>query len=169
MQNATDRKQQLKQKVKNEFKRFLIYTLFFTVLFSMFNIYEKILLKEDIITSIPYEFSFIEALILSKIILIGEAMNLGELSSGKPLIIPVMYKTILFCILVIIFSILEHLIVDLIHSKEISLYELIFRHINVAIARSTVMFFVFFFFFSLLETSHALGEDDLFSLFFRRR
>jgi hypothetical protein len=161
----------LKQKIEHELKRFWLYTLFLTVLFSMFNIYNRILLNDYTNKHMVWGYALIEALILAKIILIGDAMKLGKKYAERPIIIPIIHKTILFTILVLIFSILEHLITGLIYGRtiEATCHEIITRNLHIAIAKSVVMCFVFFFFFALLETSRALGNNILFNLCFKPR
>ncbi len=164
-------KKPLNQVLVHETRRFIYYTIFLTLLFTTFNIYERVLLGEFSSREMPYGYSIIEALILAKIIIIGQQMRLGQRFSTKPLIIPVLHKTILFCLLTLFLSFCEHIVRGVMHGKYINdiVQELISTRLNIAIARTIIMFYVFIFFFAVLETSQALGDHKLFNLFFKHR
>lgn len=164
--------QEITQKIKSEMKRFIFYTLFLTFFFAAFTTYQRLLLNNFHGPFIPYGYSLIQGLILAKVIMIGRTMKLGERYSHKPLIIPVLHKTIVFCLLLILLMIAEHLITGcLIQRKTVALVyeEFINRGWSLALAKTLVTFFVFILFFSVLETSRILGENKLFNLFFRTR
>jgi hypothetical protein len=90
----------LKHKVIDEIKQFLIYTVCLTLLFGTFNFYQRVLLNEYTGAVIPYGISVIEALILAKVIMLGDMIKLGSWFSRSPLIYTVLHKTIVFCIAV---------------------------------------------------------------------
>src|SRR5690242_11434243 len=100
----------LKEKMLHELQKFALYFIFLAFFFSALTAYQRLILGEYSISYLHYGYGLIEALILSKIILIGEGLGLGEKYGSKPLIIPTLYKTIIFSFLVMIFSIAEHFI-----------------------------------------------------------
>ena len=55
-------------------------------------------------------FAVIEALILAKVIMIGDVVRLGRGLEQKPLIFPTLYKTLVFTLFVAVFTVLEHVI-----------------------------------------------------------
>ena len=172
MHGIANKHHDLKQKAKNEMRRYITYTLFLTFFFGVFTTYERLLLNNLHAPFIPYGYSVIQALIMAKVILIGESIKLGERYSDRPLIIPVLYKTLVFCLLMMLLNILEHVITDCLIKKQSIEYvyeKYISRDLSLAFAKTVVMFFVFIFFFSVLETSRALGDNKLFNLFFKAR
>ena len=161
---------EIAKKIKNEMKRYILYTLFLTLFFAAFTTYERLLLNNFHSPFIPYGYSLIQGLIMAKVILIGQTIKLGERYSDKPLIIPVIYKTIVFCLLMMVLIILEHLVTGcFIEGKSIYLVydEFISRGLSLAIARTVITSFVFVWFFAVLETSRILGDNHLFNLFFK--
>ncbi len=99
-------------------------------------------------------------------------MRLGEKYSDKPLIIPVMYKTTVFCLLMIVLITLEHLVTGcLVERKSIGLVyeEFISKGLSLALAKTVIVFFIFVWFFAVIETSRVLGDNKLFNLFFKSR
>lgn len=159
-----------KQKLAHELKRLLIYTVFFTLFFWAFTTYRRLILGEHGIDYIAYVYSFVEALILSKIIILGEVIGLGKRYSGPPLIIPTLYNSIIFSLFVFAFTILEHIIKGWFKHQGVmqTLSELKFLDYTEIAARVFIMFFVFILFFAFLAVQNQLGEKKLFKLFFSR-
>ncbi len=58
-----------------------------------------------------FGYRLVEALILAKVIIVGEGLGIGEKFAGKPLIFPTLYKTMLFALCVLALGILERLII----------------------------------------------------------
>lgn len=161
----------LKEKVIKEATLFLIYFLFLLVFFTTFNIYERLILDNYAIHYTHYGYSIIEALILAKIILIGQSLKLGENFSNRPLFIITLYKTLVFSGFVVVFSIIEHFLIGLLHGDNFAeiYHDFIAIGFRIILAKALMMFFVFIFFFAFLEIGSVLGEKKLFQLFFKSR
>ena len=89
----------------------------------------------------------------------------------KPLILPVLYKSILFGILVMLFGVVEHLVEGWVHKQglwgglrelgELGAYELG--------ARSLMLIVAFIPFFAFWEIGRVLGAQKLAAMFFAKR
>ena len=160
----------LKQKFNREMKQFVIIFLYLSLLIGAFNIYRWLLLAEYHVGYFVYGTSLIEALILAKIIIIGENWRIGERFSGRPLIIPTLYKTLLFALCALAFGILEHLVKGFLHGQGLAgvvqeTIKLRYKYLG----RLLIMFVALIPFFAFREAMRALGEVKLFDLFFRSR
>ena len=101
---------QLKRKTKEraiaELKRYIAIALYLWVLLSIFEIHRYAVLRDVKMTSLQtYRIGFaaINALIMGKIILIGEALHLGEKLRRRRLVYSVLTKSTLFGLLVLCF------------------------------------------------------------------
>jgi hypothetical protein len=160
----------MKQKISHEMKEFLIIFLYLGLVIGVFNIYRWLLLAEYHVGYFVYGYSLVEALILAKVILIGKSLGIGERFSGKPLIIPTLYKTMLFALFVFAFGILEHLTSGFLHGKDLAgIFQEVIRSRYEILARILMMFVAFIPFFAFGEAMQALGEVKIFDLFFRSR
>jgi len=161
----------VKQKILHETRMFFIYTLFLLLLFGTFNLYERLLLGDFGNNQIRYGYCLIEALILAKIIMLGEAFNLGEKFRHQPLIIPVIHKTLLFSVLVLIFTIIEHYVIGYFNGNTIAqtYHEVTQQKMNIMFAKIFIMVIIFGLFFAVLELSRVMGEHKLYALFFKKR
>jgi hypothetical protein len=167
---STNAKASLKQKLSREMKQFLVIFLYLGLLIGAFNIYRWLLLAEYHVGYFVYGYSLIEALVLAKIIIIGESLGIGERFSGRPLIFPTIYKTILFALCVLAFGILERLITGFWHGEGlVGVFQEIIHGRYEILGRILIMFAAFIPFFAFRETVRALPEVNLLDLFFRSK
>jgi hypothetical protein len=160
----------LGQKLSHEMKHFLMVFLYLGLLIGAFNVYRWLLMAEYHVGYFVYGYSLIEALVLAKIIIIGESLGIGERFSDQPLIFPTLYKTLLFALCVLVFSILEHLVTGFLHGKDlVGVFQETFRARYEVLGRILIMFVAFIPFFAFREAGRALGQVKLFELFFQSR
>jgi hypothetical protein len=160
----------LKQKIGREMKGFVVIYVYLTLLIGAFNVYRWLLLAEYHVDYLVYGYTLVEALVLAKIIIVGEGFGIGERFADRPLIIPTLYKTMLFALCVLAFSVLEHLVTGLVHGKDVAgIVREVVQSRYEMLGRILIMFVAFIPFFAFRETNRALGEVKLFDLFFRGR
>ena len=106
-----------KERIGREFVTYWINVVYLAVFFAAFTWYRRFVLAEYQITYLHYGTAVIEALIMAKVILIGDALGLGGADRNKPLIYPTLRKAIVFSCFVGVFAIVEHMVVGLIHGK----------------------------------------------------
>lgn len=161
-----------KDKMLLELKRLIGYFIFFALYFCAFTFYSRLLLEKYQIEAVfKYGYAIIEALILAKLIILGESFNLGERFKNRPLIIPTIYKTAVFSLFVVVMTIIEEFVMGFIRGKssETILEHLIDQGFYEIAAKMVVMLFVFILFFAFTETAKALGGTKLYDLFMRKR
>jgi hypothetical protein len=174
MMISNERKRKAKEKAVTELKKYAVIAIYLWVLFSMFEVHRIVILREFNLASVSgYRFGFaaINALIMGKVVLIGEALHLGEQLNERPLIYAVLFKSVIFAALAIFFNVVEGVIVGLIHGKSIvasiprlgggGLDGMILYGIMAAIA--LVPFFLF------TEVQQVTGEEKLHSLILQKR
>jgi hypothetical protein len=160
----------LKQKVRRETKEFVTIFLYLVLLIGAFNIYRWLLMAEYHVGYFVYGYSLVEALILAKVIIVGEGLEIGERFADKPLIFPTLYKTMLFALCVLVLGILERVITGFFHRESVTgVFQEVIRGRYEILARVLVMFVAFIPFFAFRETMRVLREVKLFDLFFRSR
>jgi hypothetical protein len=171
MPDEKKREMSLKEKAIEEFKIFWIIALFLAFVFCAFTLYRRLILTEVGVSYFHYGAGVVEALIIAKIILIGQALGLGKRFEDGPLIVAALFKAFLYGILVALFAVLEHVIGGLFHGKDwAAIWEtLIGAGKDEILARTLMVFVTFIPFFAFWETGRVLGEGKLFALFFQRR
>lgn len=112
--------------------------------------------------------ALVNALVLSKVILIGEIAKVGKSSEGKPLVVPTIHKAAIFAIFYLIVHILEGTTRRLLHGQTLlgALHSIIVPGELMAV--SLVVFFAFIPFFALREIRRVTGTDEFRCLFLGR-
>ena len=168
MPHDTSSHKDLKAKVLHELKLFWIIALYLLLLMGSFDIYRRLILAEYGVAYWSYGFKAVEALVVAKVILLGEAMGLGRRYERRPLIISVMAKSVVFAIFIVLFSILEHIVEALFHKAGWSeaVHSVVARGTDEMAARVLVLVVALVPFFAFLELSRVLGPGRLSALFF---
>ena len=160
-----------KQKIVHEMTEYWINFVYLAVVFFTFTSYRRLILDEYRVSYLHYGIAVIEAAVLAKIILIGEAAGAGRKYEDKPLIVPTLHKTIVFAIWVVGFKVLEHMIGGLVRGKGLAggFHDLISEGWYEILANGLVVISAFVPFFAIKELGRVLGREKLRALFFRRR
>jgi hypothetical protein len=161
----------LKERALEELKEFWITALYLFVFLGSFTLYRRMVLAEFGITYLNYGVALIEALIIAKVVLIGRALGLDKLADrGGPLILVVIFKSVVFSILVFLFGILEKIAEGLYHKKDWDsiLQELLSVSEHELLARMIMLFVSFIPFFAFWEIGNILGRRKLIEMFFSR-
>jgi len=161
----------LKERAKEEFRMFWVIAIYLALMFSAFFTYRRLTLNESGITYLHYGAGVIEALILAKVILIGHALGLGRRFEEEPLIVSVLFKSVIFGAFVGVFSVIEHVIDGWAHheTSDVILQHLFSGGRDEILAKTLVMIVTFIPFFAFWEIDRVLGQGKLFELFFRKR
>jgi hypothetical protein len=156
----------LKQKATHELVQLVAVFLYLAFFFCALATYSMLLLKEFNVSYFTYGFALINAIVIAKVILIGEYAHLGKKHEAKPLLLAAIYKAFLFTLLVFAFHVVEELIRLFIHRGNIStaLREI---RIDDLLGRSLVVFCTFIPLFAFRELQRVLGEEKFSALFFR--
>jgi hypothetical protein len=155
----------LKQKATHELVQFVAIFLYLAFFFCALSTYSMLLLKEFSVWYFTYGFALINALVIAKVILIGEYAHLGKKHEAKPLLLAAIHKAFLFTLLVFAFHVVEEVIKLLIHRKDMAtaLHEI---RIDDLLGRSLVVFCTFIPLFAFRELQRVLGEEKFRALFF---
>ena len=160
-------KEGLRQRVMHEFIQFLGIFLYLGFFFCAVTTYRMLLLNDFRDSYINYAFSVINALVVAKVILIGEYTHLGKRLEDKPLLASSIYKAFLFGLLTFAFHLVEEAIKGVLHGEGAA-SAFLDIHITDLLARTIVVFCTFIPLFGFREVRRVLGESKFNALFFRR-
>ncbi len=161
----------MKQRVVHEVIEYwvnFVYVAFFLVAFTW---YRRLVLAEYHIVYMHYWFPIIEAAVLAKVIIIGDLLRLGRRLDQQPLIIPTLYRTVVFSVWIAVFDIVEATLRGLIRREGVmgGLEELANKDWHEWAAACVVAFAAFIPFFAFKQLELVLGKDRLRGLFWKRR
>jgi hypothetical protein len=166
--SAETRHGDLKTRLRHEFEEYLLVSAYMIAFIGAFTLYRHLILAEYHVY-FAYGSAIVEGLILGKIVLIGQALHVGERKTEAPLIWPTLRKALLFGLLFFVFSILETGVKRLLHHEEVfqAFAGITPEARNEALARSIMMFVALIPFFAFGELRKHFGVESLVRLFFR--
>lgn len=156
-------KKGLKQKVVHEFQEVAILTGYLAFFFCALSTYSMLLLGKFHISYFTYGTAIINALIIAKVILIGDALHAGTKYEGRALFYSAVWKAFVFGCLVFAFHLVEEMIKHFIHGKDTMAA---FREIRVddLLSRSVVIFCTFIPLFIFRELKRVMGDESFWAL-----
>jgi len=161
----------MKEKAVEEFRLYVIIALYLALLFGTFTVYRRLVLAEFGVPYLNYGFAIIQALIIGKVILIGDAFRLGKRFEHMPLAVSVLYKSIVFSLFVMAFGVLEHVVEGLFHKENMGAVKANIMAIGAdeLLARTLMLITAFIPFFAFWELGRVVGRERIYDLFFSRR
>lgn len=158
----------LKERALEELRVFWMIALYLWVFLGAFMTYRVLILAETGVWYLHAGVAFVEALIVAKVVLLGNMMSFTRRYEHRALYLSVAYKSALFGVLVVVFAIVEHLVEGLVKGKgltgglrdmfSVGGYELAARVLMLVVA--------FVPFFAFWELGRVLGMKRLAKIFF---
>lgn len=172
MSDTTESKKNWKQFLIHEFVQLWIINLYLAISFSVLITLNSLALAKHGINSFNYGIAIFGALFLGKIILLLEKWSFVKRYDDKPLLYTVLYKSLLFTLLVFVVNILEYYIFGFFKGQTLSIInqKIITEVYSIAFLNKILSIFVVFIpFFSIRELNKILGKDKLWNLIFKTR
>jgi hypothetical protein len=154
-----------KQKAKHEFMEFVVIAAYLAFFFCALVTYTMLLLRKYDVNNdvLNYSFAVINALVIGKVILIGEMLHVGRGYEKRPLYQSVLLKSLIFAGLVLVFHIVEEIVKRIIAGEPSGTVWHRLR-IDDMVARALVVFCAFIPLFAFRELRRVLGEEKLYAL-----
>jgi hypothetical protein len=157
-----------KQKLMHELREMLVLSGYLAFFFCALTTYKMFLLNQYEIDEWSYGFALINALVVAKVIMIGDLAKIGKKHESKPIFFAAVWKSFLYGLLVFAFHIVEEVVKRMIHgaSVEKASREIRFEEMG---ARTVVVFCCFLPLFMFLELRRRMGEEEFRALFFGKK
>ena len=165
-----ERKGSLKERVIEEVHVFLALALYLWLFLGSFTLYRRLVLAETGVSYLHYGIALIEALVVAKVVLVGKMLGITHHFENRRLIVPVLYKTVLFAILVALFSVAEHVVEGWIKGKGLlgGLREVEGLGLREIAARMLTLVVAFVPIFAVGEIGRCIGVEKLAAMFFSK-
>jgi biotin carboxyl carrier protein len=164
---VNDRLRRLKTGAIDETKKLFGIFIYLWVLLSLFSFHKALVLNEEYLLY-DQGFALINALVLAKVVLIGEFFRVGDKLKNRPLIYPIIFKSAVFAVLLICFHIVEKTLTGVLHGKTVfqSIPSIGGGTLQGILMVGIIMFVVLMPFFAFRELDRALGTQELHNLLF---
>lgn len=160
----------LKERALEELKIYWIIVAYLWLLLGLFTVFRRLVVAETGAVYLHYGFALVEALIIAKVILIGKMFGFSRHFEDHALALPVLYKSIFFSVLVMLFGLVEHLITGWVRKQGLwsGLHEIAELGPYELASRALMLIVAFIPFFAFWELGRVLGAKRLMTLFFSK-
>ncbi|HMK65954.1 MAG TPA: hypothetical protein VK564_09175 [Thermodesulfobacteriota bacterium] len=172
MIETNEGKRTWKQKFFLEMTAYWINVAYLTILFTVFTSYRRLILAQYDIGYSNWGISFMKAMVLGKVVMVGGFFRLDRGLENKPLIFSTLSKSFLFTLWVGLFSYLEAAVKVVFRGEDLSfsgaLNHLLKEGPHEFFAKCLVVFVAFIPFFAFKELGRVFGKGVIWNLFFRK-
>lgn len=168
-EHIADHKRDWKSKIKHEVKKFLRLFIYLYAIFGLLLLHESVVLARYNIPFERYGFALVTALVLAKVMLVMEDLNVARAFAGRPPIYSIIYKSIVYAVVFLAFYVLEETVGGLLRGKTLwasvpSIAGGTPQGIVIALVIVSVALVPYF---AFKELGALLGEDKLHALLFQ--
>ena len=167
--HANDRWSRAKERIVHEVRRFALMFLYLWALFLLLVLNEDIILRHRGISFSSQGFALFNALVLAKVMLVAEDLDLGRWLRRRPLIYSILYESLLLTALFICFHVVEHIVIGRFKGEALAASV---PHIGGGglaglACVAGILFIALIPFFAFKYIGRALGEGRLRAMLFR--
>jgi hypothetical protein len=117
---AHARGRRLMQRAKEEVRKLAVIVVYLWLVFGLLGLHEMLLRRKLGLAYQAEGLALINALVLGKVMLIAEDLNLVAAHRGRPLIYAILRKALLFSVLFVVFHIAEKAVVGLVSGSGVA-------------------------------------------------
>ncbi len=166
-----DPRESLAHKAWREFTELLVISAYLYVCFGALIFYKASILHSQGVEFVAYGLALGKALILGKFILFAHALGIGDRNNPRRLALAILFKSVVFALLLITLAFIEELIVGFFKGRQVqeTLKEIAGGTLPELLATSFLILLIMIPYFAFREISGALGEGKLLKLLTDRR
>ncbi len=160
----------IEKRIESEMKEYAVIAAYFAFLLLSLTTYRKLILAEYDIPYYEYGWALVQAMVLAKVVLLGQAVHLGSRFDDRPIILTTFWKSMAFALLAAALVAAEHVAAALVHGRSVAgEFQLSGGHGLEVVARLQLILVAFVPFFALRELGRTMGMERLASILFRPR
>lgn len=158
-----------KARLLHEFRGYWLIVAYLTLVFAAFTQYRRLTLAAYDIEYENYWIALIKAMVLGKVIMIGDALRLARGLDRRPLIYPTLYRTVIFSLFIIAFTIAEHAVKGMWKGEGAAagVREFLGKGWHELLGSTLVIVVGLIPFFAFRELGRVMGRGKLLRMFFR--
>ena len=158
-------KKSLEERAVSELKEYAVITAYLWLLFALFSLHKELVQGLDI-SAWQQGFAIMNALIFGKVILIGQALEVGKGLERRALVWVVLGKSLTFAILLLAFHLVEEAIRAWFEGKPLSeAFADLGGTLPGLLSYAAIFFVALIPFFAFREAGRVLGNGALWDLF----
>lgn len=168
---ADHSKPALPEKIAAELREYFILAGYLYVCFTALAYLKASILHAHGFEFSPWAFAAVKAAVSAKFMLLGSALHVGEGFKRHPLIVPTLYKSVAFFLLLALLTVIEEAVLGFIHGRTVSesLAEIGGGTFDQIVATSFIMLLIFIPYFAFRSLGDVIGDGTLVRLYFEPR
>ncbi len=156
-------KKNLKERARHELRSYAVITVYVWTILSLLRLHETLLAESYHVGLQVHGFAIVNALIIGKVVLIAEALRVGDRTAQRAPAFAILIKSVFFAIAVLLFHATEHVVTELWHGAALNADLLMVdaaqaRHSLIMAAIITIALMPYFL---IKEIERRTGEADL--------
>lgn len=158
----------LRERALDEFKAFVVLSLYLYVCLGAVILYKSAILSTVGVAFETWGIAAVKAMVLAKFMLLARALHIERQHRSKPLIWPICTHAFVFLLVLLVLTTIEELVIGAIHHRTVSesLGHVVGSSVLVAVATCILMFLILVPYSAFICLADALGEREVFRLFF---
>lgn len=165
-----DRMERLKTRAVDETRKLFGVFLYLWALLTVFSLHKAFIFNEDFFTY-QQGFALINALALAKVIVVGQALHIGDRGKDAPVLGPALVKSAIFAVILVAFHVAEETGVGMWHGK--TLHEAVPTlgdgSLQAVLMVAIIIFVGLIPFFAFVELERILGPEEVWTLLLGRK
>jgi hypothetical protein len=156
----------LAQTARREFTELAGICAYLYVCFGALIFYKASILHSQGIEFVAYGLALGKALVLGKFVLVGHALGIGDRNKPRRLALAILFKSLLFALLLVALSVVEEVIVGFFKGRQLqdSLREIAGGTLAQLLATSFLVLLIMIPYIAYREMSAVLGKGELLKL-----
>ncbi|MFL5281379.1 MAG: hypothetical protein ACJ8AW_10370 [Rhodopila sp.] len=158
----------LRERALDEFKAFVVLSLYLYICLGAVILYKSAILSSVGIDFTIWGIAAIKAMVLAKFMLLARMLHIEQHHRNKPLIWPICNHAFVFLLVLLALTTIEELVIGALHRRSVidSLGHVVGSSVLQAGATCIIMFLILAPYSAFICLADALGEREVFRLFF---
>jgi hypothetical protein len=161
----------LHEKAVEELREFIVLTAYLYVCFAAVIYFKAAILQAHGIAYTHLGLAIVKAALCAKFMLMGRLFHMGERFKNLPLIVPTLYRSLVFLLLLAALTFIEEIVVGALHRRTVldSISDIAGGTFQQMVATILIIFLILVPYFAFRSLGEIVGDKTLVRLFFERR
>jgi hypothetical protein len=153
----------LKDRARHELRSYIVITAYIWTILSLLRLHETLLADSYHVGLQAHGFAIVTALILGKVVLIAEALRVGERTAERVPALAILIRSVLFALAILLFHATEHIVTELWDGAEMNSDLLMVDEAQArrSLIMAAIMTIALMPYFLIKEIERRTGEVDL--------
>lgn len=156
-------KKNFKERARHELRAYVVITVYAWTILSLLRLHETLLADSYHVGLQAHSLTIVSALILGKVVLIAEALRVGDRTAGRAPAFAILIKSVFFALAILLFQATEHIITELWHGEAFTAELLMIDAAQArrSLIKTAIITIALMPYFLIKEVERSTGESDL--------